>query len=102
MSMGLFGKKTKVSDFYSAQDIQVLQAVVAPRIITRLMDFSARTLYESFIRAAGDSSKTLNRDGVSQLLAAAEGFAKADPTSASALENGIQKMKAWLADPSNH
>ena len=100
--MGLFGKKTKVSDFFSAQEIQVLQAVVAPRIITRLMDFNARTLYESFIRAAGDSNKKLDRNGVSQLLAAAEGFAKADSTSAPALQNGIQKMKAWLDDESNH
>ncbi|MCR5565969.1 MAG: hypothetical protein K6F61_03895 [Clostridiales bacterium] len=100
--MGLFGKKTRVSDFYSAQEIQVLQAVVAPQIITRLMDFNARTLYESFIRVAGDSGRKLDRDGVSRLLAAAEGFAKADPTSGAALQNGIRKMKAWLEDPSNH
>ena len=99
--MGLFGKKTKVSDFFPAQEIQVLQAVVAPQIITRLMDFNARTLYESFIRAAGDSGRKLDREGVSQLLAAAEGFAKADPTSGAALQGGIQKMKAWLENPSN-
>ena len=99
--MGLFARKTKVSDFYSAQEIQALQAAVEPQIVTRLMDFNARTLYESFIRAAGDGNKKLDRDGVFQLLDAAEGFAKADPTSGAALQNGIEKMKAWLEDPSN-
>lgn len=99
--MGLFGKKTKVSDFYSAQEIQVLQAAVEPQIIARLMDFNARTLYNSFLRAAGDSNKKLDREGVSQLLAAAEGFAKADPVSGAALQGGIEKMKAWLEEPSN-
>lgn len=99
--MGLFGKKTKVSDFYSAQEIQALQAAVAPRLVTRLMDFNARTLYESFIRAAGDSGRKLDRESVSQLLAAAEGFVKADPESAAALQDGIEKMKAWLGDPGN-
>lgn len=99
--MGLFGRKTKVSDFYTEQEIQELQAAVAPQIITRLMDFNARTLYESFIRAAGDSSRKLDRASVSRLLAAAEGFAKADPASGAALQNGIEKMKAWLEDPAN-
>ena len=100
MGMGLFGRKTKVSDFFSAQEIQALQAAVEPQIIARLMDFNARTLYNSFLRAAGDSGK-LDRDGVSRLLAAAEGFAKADPASGAALQSGIEKMKAWLGDPSN-
>ncbi len=99
--MGLFSKKTRVSDFFSAQEIQVLQAAAEPQIITRLMDFNARTLYNSFIRAAGDSSKKLDREGVSRLLAAAEGFVKADPASGAALQDGIGKMKAWLDDPSN-
>ena len=99
--MGLFSKKARVSDFYSAQEIQALQAAVEPQIIARLMDFNARTLYNSFIRAAEDSRQKLDRDGVSRLLAAAEGFAKADPASGAALQDGIEKMKAWLEDPSN-
>ena len=99
--MGLFSKKTRVSDFFSAQEIQVLQAAVEPQIIARLMDFNARTLYNSFIRVAGDSKQKLDRDGVSRLLAAAEGFAKADPASGAALQSGIEKMKTWLEDPSN-
>ena len=102
MNMGLFRKKTKVSDFYSAQDIQALEAAVTPLITSRLIDFNARMHYNSFIRMAGDDRKVLNRADVSQLLTAAESFAKADPTSAAALQDGIDKMKAWLHDPSNH
>ena len=99
--MGLFSKKTRVSDFYSEPEIRALEAAVAPQILARLMDFNARTLYNSFMRAAGDTQKKLDRSGVSQLLAAAEGFAKADPSSGEALQSGIEKMKAWLGDPSN-
>ena len=100
--MGLFKKKTKVSDFYSAQEIQALQAAVTPLITSRLIDFNARMHYNSFLRMVGDSKKALNRTDVSQLLTAAESFAKADPTSAAALQDGIMKMKAWLDNPSNH
>ena len=39
-------------------------------LIDCFIDFNARTLYESFIRAAGDSGRKLDRDGVSRLLAA--------------------------------
>ena len=99
--MGLFGKKTRVSDFYSPQEIRILQAVVMPQLVTRLMDFNARMHYESFIRIAADSDKVLDREGVSQLLTAAESFAKADSTSARSLQNGISKMKEWLDDPAN-
>ena len=99
--MGLFRKKTKVSDFYSAQDIQALEAAVTPLITSRLIDFNARMHYESFIRIASDSDKVLDREGVSQLLTAAESFAKADSTSARSLQNGISKMKEWLDDPAN-
>ena len=100
--MGLFGKKAKVSAFYSAQDIQALEAAVKPLITSRLLDFNARMHYNSFIRMVSDGKKALNRADVSQLLTAAESFAKADPTSAAALQDGIVKMKAWLDDPSNH
>ena len=100
--MGLFKKKTKVSDFYSAQEIQALQAAVTPLITSRLIDFNARMHYNSFLRMVGDGKKALNRTDVSQLLTAAESFAKADPTSAAALQDGIMKMKAWLDNPSNH
>ena len=99
--MGLFGKKTRVSDFFSAQEILAFQADMAPQVVTRLMKFNARTLYESFIRAVGDNEKVLDRSGVSGLLAAAESFAKADPASGAALQDGLGKMKAWLEDPAN-
>lgn len=99
--MGLFSRKTRVSDFFSDMDIKTVQTIVEPRIIALLMDFNSRTLYESFMRAGGDTKKKLDRTGVSQLLSAAEGFAKADPTSAAPLQGGIEKMKAWLGDPAN-
>ena len=102
MNMGLFRKKTKVADFYSAQEIQSLRDDVTPLITARLIDFNARMHYQSFINMADDGSKALNRDDVSHLFTAAEGFAKADPSYAAALQNGIEKMKAWLDDPSNH
>ena len=100
--MGLFHKKAKVSEFFSPEEIQELKDAVMPQILARLMDFTSRMKFESFVNMAGDSGKALNREGVSQLLTAAEGFAKADPSSAATLENGIQKMKDWLNDPSNH
>ena len=99
--MGLFSRKTRVSDFFSEADIQAVQAAAEPQIIALLMDFNSRTLYEAFMRAGGDTKKKLDRAGVSRLLSAAEEFAKADPDSAAPLKNGIGKMKSWLDDPSN-
>ena len=99
--MGIFSRKTRVSDFFSDPDIKAVQMIASTQIIARLMDFNARTLYESFIRIGGDPRGKLDRAGVSRLLSAAEAFMKADPTTAAPLKNGIEKMKAWLEDPSN-
>ena len=101
--MGLFGlgKKTKVKDFFPAQELAVLQAIMMPKMITNLMDYNAKSAYQAFVGIAGQSDKTLDRKGVADFLAKAENLAKADSMCATPMANCIKTMKAWLDNPSN-
>lgn len=101
--MGLFGKKakTKVKDFFTAQELAVLQAMMMPRMITNLMNYNEKSAYQAFIGIAGQSDKALDRNGVADFLAKAECLAKADSICAAPMANCIKTMKAWLDDPSN-